>query len=96
MSIDGVFDEPYREFEPIGLDVEVPLPPLGRDVRQALVIDAGPIAVFGIPDVLVRAFDVGDDEPIGFGPVFCPESLNPFPFAEHPNEVVGDATPEPV
>jgi hypothetical protein len=69
---------------------------LGRDVRQALVIDAGPIAVFGIPDVLVRAFDVGDDEPIGFGPVFCPESLNPFPLSEHPDEGVGNATPESV
>jgi hypothetical protein len=47
---------------------------LGRDVRQALVIDAGPIAVFGIPDVLVRAFDVGDDEPIGFGRFFVPRA----------------------
>jgi hypothetical protein len=78
------------------LGVEVPLPPLARDVRQALVIDARPIPVFGIPDVLVRAFDAGDDEPIGFGPIFRPESLNPFPLSEHPDEVVGNATPESV
>ena len=80
----------------MSLGIEVPLPPLARHVRQPLVIDARPIAVFGVPDVLARAFDVGDDEPVGFGPVPRPESLNPFPFAEHPDEVVGDATPEPV